>query len=172
MPITRTLAHPLMAGIFVYGGVDTLRNARAKAPLVEDVAQPLADAIPVDLPSDTEQLVKLNGAVQVAAGVLLATGQVPPHRRARRSPRPSSPTTVAAHRFWEAEDDAHEGPADRPLPQERVDPRRPRPRRARHRGPALPRAGAPSAPAAKRCEHAGEIVSHTTDRVVALVPGH
>jgi putative oxidoreductase len=170
MPITRTLAHPLMAGIFVYGGIDTLRNAKAKAPLVEDVAQPVADAIPVDLPSDTEQLVKLNGAVQVAAGVLLATGKFP-RVAALALAATLVQTTVAAHRFWEADDDATKV-------QQTVHFLK----NASILGglilAALDTEGRPSlAWRAKRSgrearEHASEIASHTAERVSALVPGH
>jgi putative oxidoreductase len=104
MIVVRRIARPMLASMFVVGGLDSFRNPKPKVPVADDVAQPVADAIPVDLPDDTEQLVKINGAVQVAAGVLLALG---------RFPRLSAvvlagtlvPTTAAGHRFWEAEDE-------------------------------------------------------------------
>ena len=57
------------------------------------------------VPARTEQAVRINGAVQMVAGSLLARG-----RRPRLSVLAIAatlvPTTIARHRFWEAEDDA------------------------------------------------------------------
>ena len=65
------------------------------------MAPPIADRLP--LPSDTDQLVKINAGVQVVAGVLLAIGRVP--RLAACALAGSLvPTTLAGHRFWEEED--------------------------------------------------------------------
>lgn len=104
MNAIRTLARPMLASMFVYGGIDAVRKPKPKVPPAEGVAQPVADAIPVDLPDSTEQLVKLNGAVQVAAGLLLATGRLP-RLSALTLAASLGPTTAAGHRFWEAKDD-------------------------------------------------------------------
>jgi len=90
--------------MFVTGGLDALRNPTSKVPAADPIAPPIAARLPY-LPEDTETLVKINGAVQVGAGLMLATG---------RFPRLSSallagsliPTTLAGHRFWEEQDDA------------------------------------------------------------------
>lgn len=104
MDPVRALARPMLASMFVYGGIDALRSPGPKVPAAEPVAQPVADAAPVDLPDDTEQLVKLNAAVQIVAGVLLATGKLP--RLSSLALAASLvPTTIAGHPFWEAEDD-------------------------------------------------------------------
>lgn len=100
MAITRRLARPLLAGIFVTGGLDALQHPETKAPKASTVTEPLADA---GLPADTETLVRVNGAVQVAAGALLALGKMP--RLAAAALAGSLlPTTVAGHRFWEEDD--------------------------------------------------------------------
>lgn len=101
----RSLARPLLAGIFIAGGLDALRHAEDKVPAADPVAQPLASALPVDLPSDTTQLVRINAAVQVVAGASLALGVLP--RVAAAALAVSIvPTTFAGHRFWEADDPA------------------------------------------------------------------
>lgn len=98
----------MLAGIFITGGWDALMNPHPKAQVASDVAPRVADRTPGLGDLDTEALVRLNGAVQVGAGVLLALG---------RLPRPSAlalagsivPTTLAAHRFWEHDDRAQRG---------------------------------------------------------------
>jgi putative oxidoreductase len=166
----RSLAHPLLAGIFVYGGLESLRHAKAQVPIAEDVAQPIADAAPIDLPSETEQLVKLNGAVQVAGGLLLATGRMP-RVAALALAATLVPTTAAGHRFWEAQDDATKAQQTIHFL-----------KNASILGglilAALDTEGRPSLVwRAKRTgraarSQAGEIVAHTTDRVSSLVPTH
>lgn len=102
MTVVRRLARPLLAASFVSGGVDVLRDPGAKVPAAERVAPPIAARLPY-LPEDPEQLVRINAAAQVGAGVLLSLG---------RFPRLSSlilalsviPTTLAGHRFWEEDD--------------------------------------------------------------------
>ena len=59
----------------------------------------------VGIDADTEQLVKLNGAVQVAAGTTLALG-ILPRVSALVLAASLVPTTLAGHRFWEEEDEA------------------------------------------------------------------
>jgi len=104
MTVVRRLARPLLASMFVVGGLDSLRNPKSKVAAAEDIGPAIAAHLPY-LPEDPEQLVRINGAVQLGAGVLLALG---------RFPRLSStllagsliPTTLAGHRFWEVEDPA------------------------------------------------------------------
>lgn len=103
MAITRKIARPLLASMFVAGGIDAVRTPEPKEPKAERVAPKIAG--PLGLPDDTVQLVKANGAVQVAAGLLLASGRVP--RLAATALAVSLvPTTLAGHRFWEEDDEA------------------------------------------------------------------
>ncbi len=108
MTVSRLIARPMLASMFLVGGVNALRNAdqlaaRAK-PVTDRVLPMLTRAAPqVPVPKDPVTLVRLNGAVQIGAALSLATG---------RAPRLSSavlaatllPSTAAGHRFWEESD--------------------------------------------------------------------
>lgn len=105
MPLTRRVARPLLAAPFVLGGIETLRNPAPRAVQAEDVAPKVAR--PLGLPQDTEQLVKINAAVQVLGGVLLAWGRC---RRLTAALLAGSlvVTTWAGHAFWEEDDPANQ----------------------------------------------------------------
>jgi uncharacterized membrane protein YphA (DoxX/SURF4 family) len=103
MSLVRAVARPMIAGMFVYGGLDAYRHPTSKVPRAEKVAPQVAEA--VGLPPDTEELVRINGAVQVGAGITLAMG-VFPRLAALTLAGSLVPTTLAGHRFWEEEDDA------------------------------------------------------------------
>jgi putative oxidoreductase len=103
MTISSVVARPLLAGMFIYGGLDAFRNPSGKAPRAEKVAPAIADVVGID--ADTEQLVQFNGAVQVAAGTTLALG-ILPRVSALLLAVSLVPTTLAGHRFWEEEDPA------------------------------------------------------------------
>ncbi|MEO7980544.1 MAG: DoxX family protein [Sporichthyaceae bacterium] len=103
MTLVRRLARPLLASMFVTGGLDSIRNPAPKVPVADPVAPRIAAKLPY-LPEDTEALVKINGAAQVAAGLMLATGHLP---RLSSAVLAGSlvPTTLAGHRFWEEQDE-------------------------------------------------------------------
>lgn len=102
MPLSHRLARSFIAPMFITGGLDAVRNPHDKAKAVEKVAGQLSG---LGLPNDPVQLVRLNGAVQLAAGTLLAIGRVP--RLASVALAASLvPTTLAGHRFWEETDPA------------------------------------------------------------------
>ena len=103
MTISSFVARPLLAGMFIYGGLDAFKNPSGKTPRAEKVAPAIADVVGID--ADTEQLVQLNGAVQVAAGITLALG-ILPRVSALLLAVSLVPTTLAGHRFWEEQDDA------------------------------------------------------------------
>jgi putative oxidoreductase len=106
MKPVRTVARACLAAIFVSGGLDAVVNPDRLVPGAKSVTDRLAPTLDaVGLPTDTRTLVRLNGAVQVAGGVLLATNT---------APRPAAlaligslvPTTLAGHDFWAKEDPA------------------------------------------------------------------
>jgi len=103
MTLVRRLARPLLSSIFIAGGLDSLRNPGPKVPAAEDVAAPIAARIPGIPVGDTEQLIRINGAVQVGAGALLALGKLP-RLSALALAATLVPTTAAGHRFWEETD--------------------------------------------------------------------
>jgi putative oxidoreductase len=108
MAISRLIARPMLASMFVVGGIDSVRNASKKAgaaqPVTDKLVPLLQKAVP-QLPSDPATLVRLNGAVQVVAGLGLATGRLPRVSAALLAAT-LVPTTAAAHRFWEQQDPA------------------------------------------------------------------
>ena len=88
--------------MFITGGLDAVKNPNAKAKAAEKVATEISG---LGLPEDPVQLVRLNGAVQLVSGLLLAVGRVP--RLASVALAASLvPTTLAGHRFWEEHDPA------------------------------------------------------------------
>ncbi|MEW2297626.1 DoxX family membrane protein [Streptomyces sp. NPDC006743] len=102
MSLLRVAGRPLLASMFVAGGMNSVRNPEGVTPLAEPVVRPLTQRVAV-LPDRTEQVVRLSGGVQVAAGVLLGLGRLP-RLSALALAATLVPTTVAGHRFWEAED--------------------------------------------------------------------
>jgi putative oxidoreductase len=102
MPVLRLVARPMLASIFIAEGIDSLLHPDTKAPAAEAVVRPLAEQVPV-VPDQVEQAVRLNGAVQVVAGSLLAIGRFP-RLSAAALAASLIPTTYAGHRFWESDD--------------------------------------------------------------------
>ncbi|WP_433653385.1 DoxX family protein [Micromonospora zamorensis] len=106
MTPVRSLARVMLSGIFVVSGYRNLRSperlAKKAAPVTDRVAPALQKLNP-RLPTDTVQLIRLNSAVQLGAGLMLATG---------RLTRPAAlvlagtivPTTIAGHPFWNDDD--------------------------------------------------------------------
>ena len=101
MAVIRAIARPMLASIFVIGGIDALRHPEAKAPAAEVVTDKIIDQIPGV--TTTAQLVQLDAAVKMVAGSLLALGKFP--RLSSLALAGSLvPTTLAGHRFWEKDD--------------------------------------------------------------------
>lgn len=103
MTVFRAVARPMLASIFAVQGYDTMRHPERVSGRAEPVVRPLAERIPA-VPDKTEEAVRLNGAVQFAAGSMLAIGLLP-RLSALAIAATLVPTTLAGHRFWEAEDE-------------------------------------------------------------------
>jgi uncharacterized membrane protein YphA (DoxX/SURF4 family) len=108
MTITRLLARPMLASIFVAGGINALRNTdvhAAKAQKVTDRFVPLAQqaAPKAPIPTDAATLVRVNAGAQILAAAALATGRAP---RLSATVLAASlvPTTLAGHAFWDETD--------------------------------------------------------------------
>lgn len=100
MSLVRRVARPMLAAMFVVGGLDQLKHPGAKAK----AARPVLDqAKKFGLPDDPELLVRANGVAMVGGGALLATGHVP---RLASTVLVGTllPTTLAAHPFWNESD--------------------------------------------------------------------
>jgi putative oxidoreductase len=92
----------MLASIFIIQGYGTLRRPERVTELAEPVVRPVAERFPI-LPDQTEQIVRLTGGIQLAAGALLAVGWWP-RLSAFALASTLVPTTLAGHRFWETED--------------------------------------------------------------------
>lgn len=101
MSLVRRIARPMLAAIFIAGGVDALRRPAKRA----EQAQPLVDraAEPLGLPQDPELLVRANGALMIAAGALLATGRFPRVASATLAGT-LVPATIVEYPFWQTDD--------------------------------------------------------------------
>ena len=106
--IVRRIARPLMAGIFIAGGIDTLRHPGPRAKKAQPVAEPVAAAarnsgVSAISDLDAEQIVRIDAAVKVAAGLMLATNRLP-RLSALALAASLAPTTVTGHPFWAEKD--------------------------------------------------------------------
>jgi putative oxidoreductase len=110
MTLVRLLARPMLASMFVVGGINAYKNADKMAPKAKPVFDrvvPAAQkAVPqAPLPKDAETLVKANAVAQLAAAGLLATGKFP-RLSANVLALSLIPTTAVGHRYWEESDPA------------------------------------------------------------------
>ncbi|NLV80824.1 MAG: DoxX family protein [Rhodococcus sp.] len=97
----------MLASIFIVGGIDALRKPTAKVAAAQPGLDRMLDAVPASvadrLPSAPENMVRINGAIQVGAGTLLALGKAP--RIAALTLATSVvPTTITGHDFWNVDD--------------------------------------------------------------------
>ena len=108
MTLIRLVARPMLASMFVVGGVNALRNSKMAAerakPVTDQFKKTMDKVAPqVPVPSDEVTLVRINGAVQVTSALALATGRAP-RLSAAVLAATLVPTTAAGHRFWEESD--------------------------------------------------------------------
>jgi len=96
--LTHRLTYPLLAGIFLVGGMDAVKDPDSKVPRAERVVPRILSALGVQ--ARTEDVVRVNGVVQVAAAACLAAN-VFPRIAAEVLVASLLPTTIAGHRFWE-----------------------------------------------------------------------
>ena len=104
--LVRRIARPMLAAPFVVLGLDALRQPGGRVdiarPVVEKVMEQADKVLPVQVPKDVEQWVRINAGVQVGAGALLGLGRLP-RLSALLLTGSIVPTTLAGHRFWEKE---------------------------------------------------------------------
>ena len=98
---TRGLARTLIAGTFIAGGVAAWKRSAKLAPAGQDVVAPVESALGRAV--DTEEFVKANAALQVAAGGLFALG-IASRPMALLLGASLVPTTLTGHAFWDTGD--------------------------------------------------------------------
>jgi putative oxidoreductase len=99
-----SVARAMLGAVFVGSGVLALRNPDRHVPQAKRLTDQLAPTLEAaHLPTDPRTLVKANGAVQLAGGLLLITGHAT--RPAAAALAASLvPSTVVAHPFWSESD--------------------------------------------------------------------
>ncbi len=92
----------MLSAVFIGRGVDALRSPKSAAdaarPTLERLSK-LPDPVSTNVPSNAETFARINGAVQIGSGLLLATGKLP---RLASAVLAFSvvPGSLGGHRFW------------------------------------------------------------------------
>jgi putative oxidoreductase len=102
MSVVRRVARPMLAAIFVSGGLDNLRNAKNKAHVAEPMVRRISERVSF-VPDDVVTVVRLDALAKVVGASAMALG-IFPRLSALALATNLVPTTLAAHRFWEEED--------------------------------------------------------------------
>lgn len=105
--LVRRIARPLLATAFIAEGVDVFRNTKESAaaaePVLDKGREVLPDNVTQQLPSDAATLIRINAAVQIGGGALLATGKFP--RIASLALAGTLvPSKLGSHQFWNESD--------------------------------------------------------------------
>ena len=101
--LLRRIARPLLAGIFISGGIAQLRDAEAHAKAASPVLDKVAELAPAAQSPSNVTLVRADAGVKIGAGLLLALGKAP-RLSAAALATSLVPTTLTEHRFWEMRD--------------------------------------------------------------------
>ncbi len=104
--LIRRIARPLLSAVFIGQGIETLRNPsitlEATEPTVaalRNLPEPYGDKVP----SNPETAARINAAVQVSGGLLLATGKLPRVASAALA-FTVIPGSLGGHLFWTESD--------------------------------------------------------------------
>jgi uncharacterized membrane protein YphA (DoxX/SURF4 family) len=100
--LIRRIARPLLSAVFIGQGVETLRNPKVTVDAAEHTMaalRRLPEPFGGKVPSDPETAARINAAVQVGGGLLLATGKMPRIASAALA-FTVIPGSLGAHLFW------------------------------------------------------------------------
>ncbi|MDT5017771.1 MAG: hypothetical protein QOD39_3931 [Mycobacterium sp.] len=104
--LIRRIARPMLSAAFIARGVEALRSpkpaADAARPTLEGLSK-LPDPVGTNVPSNAETVARVNAAVQIGGGLLLASGRLP--RVASAALAISVvPGSLGGHTFWNQAD--------------------------------------------------------------------
>ena len=104
--LIRRIARPMLSAVFISRGIDALRSpkpaADAARPTLEGLSK-LPDPVGTNVPSNAETVARVNAAVQIGGGLLLASGKLP--RLASAALALSVvPGSLGGHTFWSETD--------------------------------------------------------------------
>jgi uncharacterized membrane protein YphA (DoxX/SURF4 family) len=104
--LIRRIARPMLSAVFIGQGVETLRNPKvtleATQPTVTAL-QALPEPFGSKVPTDPATAARINAAVQVGGGLLLATGRLPRLASAALA-FTVIPGSLGGHLFWNESD--------------------------------------------------------------------
>jgi uncharacterized membrane protein YphA (DoxX/SURF4 family) len=104
--LIRRIARPMLSAVFISRGVDALRSpkpaADAARPTLEGLSK-LPDPVGTNMPSNAETVARINAAVQIGGGLLLATGKLPRVASAALA-LSVVPGSLGGHMFWSESD--------------------------------------------------------------------
>ena len=104
--LIRRIARPLLSAVFIGQGVETLRNPTVTLEATEPTIaalRTLPEPVGDKVPSNPETAARINAAVQVGGGLLLATGKLPRIASAALA-FTVIPGSLGAHLFWNESD--------------------------------------------------------------------
>lgn len=104
--LIRRIARPLLSVAFIGQGVDALRNPKPAADAARpalDGMRKLPDPVGTNVPTDAENFARVNAAVQIGGGLLLATGKMPRLASAALA-FTVIPGSLGGHMFWNQPD--------------------------------------------------------------------
>jgi uncharacterized membrane protein YphA (DoxX/SURF4 family) len=104
--LIRRIARPLLSAAFIGQGVEALRNPKVTVDAVQPTVtalQALPEPFGSKVPTDPATAARINAAVQVGGGLLLATGRLPRIASAALA-FTVIPGSLGAHLFWKETD--------------------------------------------------------------------
>ncbi|MGK2865045.1 MAG: DoxX family protein [Mycobacterium sp.] len=100
--LVRRIARPLLSAAFIGQGIEALTDVKPAAEVVQptlDGLQSLPSAVSDKVPDNAVTVARINAAVQIGGGVLLATGKVPRVASALLAAT-VIPGNLGRHMFW------------------------------------------------------------------------
>ena len=104
--LIRRIARPMLSAVFIGQGVETLRNPKITLDAAQTAVtalQALPEPVGSKVPSNPETAARINAAVQVGGGLLLATGKLPRIASAALA-FTVIPGSLGGHLFWTESD--------------------------------------------------------------------
>src|SRR6201995_2881130 len=104
--LIRRITRPLLSAVFIGQGIETWRTPKVTLDAAQTAVtalQTLPDPVGSKIPSDPETAARINAAVQVGGGLLLATGRLPRIASAALA-FTVIPGSLGGHLFWNEHD--------------------------------------------------------------------
>lgn len=97
--LVRRIAYPLLAGVFVANGVDTILNLKQKTEQAKPLIAKGQEVLPLERGIDPGAVVQADAVAKIGAGLLLGFGRLP-RLAAAVLAATLIPSTVIEHPFW------------------------------------------------------------------------